>query len=161
MPFPPDTELVHILDTFNQADMALIKSILDAERIPYLFQGEYSASSVYHIIPIRLMVPSEHAERARDVLEQLDLNVGQVNLTDAQFDENDDVPDQETDQANEIIPEEAQNKERPVGLSMEWALIDILVVPPCSFISSTSPATILRQSFMSKQMAAWRLSVKG
>lgn len=126
------TEMVHIRDTFNDSDVALMKSILDAEGIPYFFQGEYAASAVYHILPIRLMVPSAFAQRARELLDELDLNVGQIDLTHAQSDEEGDIDGEDEMPPMESGPlesaaDEARDPRRPLGLSMEAAIILFII----------------------------------
>ncbi len=122
---PPNTELVHILDTFSPGDMALIKSILDGVGIPYLVEGEHS-QYVYHAVPFRLMIPSQQADEAREVLKQLDLSLGQINLADARFDEKEE--DQGTDKA---IPADIESPKRPIGLSMKWVLAGLFLAAAC------------------------------
>ncbi len=63
-----------ILETNSPSDVALIKSILDAEEITYYFLGEFAAAYTYHAIPMRLMVLKEQAETAREVLSDLNLS---------------------------------------------------------------------------------------
>ena len=74
----PDPELEYVeyeevLSTNNPGDVALLKSILDAEGITYYLQGEYVAPYVYHAIPIRLMVRKDQIEKAIEILKDLDL----------------------------------------------------------------------------------------
>jgi tetratricopeptide (TPR) repeat protein len=130
MPFPPGTELVHILDTFNPGDTALIKSILDAEGIRYWLEGDYSAQYIYHSIPTRLMVPSDQAEKAREALKQLDLSLGQVTLTDTQFDENHD-DDRDNGQGDETSQADTVSRKRPIGLSTRRVQIIVLIAFAC------------------------------
>ncbi|HUJ69996.1 MAG TPA: DUF2007 domain-containing protein, partial [Syntrophorhabdales bacterium] len=87
-----DGDLVRILDTFNPGDVALIKSILEGEGIPYAFEGEHS-QYVYGTVPFRLMVPSEHAAEAREVLEKLDLSLGQIGRAGGRFEETEEDQD--------------------------------------------------------------------
>ncbi|TMA08762.1 MAG: DUF2007 domain-containing protein [Deltaproteobacteria bacterium] len=74
VPEPPgsvhEEELKEVLSTSNPGEIALIKSLLEAENIPYLAQGE-NFSAVRAPIPVRFMIPSEHIERAREVLADL------------------------------------------------------------------------------------------
>jgi hypothetical protein len=65
--------LVEVFSTFNEADISLIKSILDGEEIIYDFQGEFFHQMGISVTPVRLLVPEEQAERVRDILRELDL----------------------------------------------------------------------------------------
>jgi hypothetical protein len=67
-----DYELV--LETQSAGDHAFLKSILDAEGITYFIQGEYVAPYVYHAVPMRLMVKKDQAEKAREILKDVDLS---------------------------------------------------------------------------------------
>ena len=68
-----------ILATFNAGDIAIIKSILDAEKITYYFRGEHLV-----LRPMadaaRLMVKKEEAEAARELLQDLNLAYSETNL---------------------------------------------------------------------------------
>lgn len=73
---PPEPELVQfeeILQTYNPADIAVIKSLLESEGITYYFKGDHLT-----LRPIgdaaRLMVSMEEAETARELLSDLDLS---------------------------------------------------------------------------------------
>jgi hypothetical protein len=67
------TTLVEVFSTFNEADIALIKSILDGEEIIYDFQGEFFHQMGISVTPVRLLVSEDEAERVRDILRELDL----------------------------------------------------------------------------------------
>lgn len=64
-----------VLTTSNPADIALIKSILDAEQLSYFFDGEnFSQLVPLHILsPAKLMVRKDHVQKAVDILKDLDL----------------------------------------------------------------------------------------
>ncbi len=62
-----------ILETHNAGDQAFLKSILDAEGITYLLQGEHVAPYLYHALPMRLMVRKDQAEKAREILKDVEL----------------------------------------------------------------------------------------
>lgn len=67
-------EFDEILTTFNAGDIALIKSILNAEEISYYFEGE----AFNYVGPLiqapKLMVRKGQAEQAREILKDLDLD---------------------------------------------------------------------------------------
>jgi hypothetical protein len=76
---PPESELEYIeyeeiLATHNPSDIALLKSILDAEGITYFFQGEYVAAYLLQAIPVRLMVRKDQVKKAVDIIKDLDLS---------------------------------------------------------------------------------------
>jgi hypothetical protein len=64
-------EYEEILRTFNPADVAVIKSILDGAEIPYFFKGENFLLVRPLVEPAALMVSKEQAARARDLLKDL------------------------------------------------------------------------------------------
>ena len=76
-PHPPRTarrtpkEFVEILSTYNQADIAFIKSLLDNERVEYFFVGENFNQIGQLIQPATLVVRKDHVERSREVLKNL------------------------------------------------------------------------------------------
>ena len=119
-----DGDLVHILDTFNPGDVALIKSILEGEGIPYAFEGEHS-QYVYGAVPFRLMVPSEYADEAREVLEKLDLSLGRIDKGDDRFEETEE--DQDARNGAERARTELEIPKSPTGLSMKWLLAGLLL----------------------------------
>ncbi|MHB8079387.1 MAG: putative signal transducing protein [Candidatus Krumholzibacteriia bacterium] len=67
-------EAEEILATYNVADILMIKSLLDANEIPYLFLGETFAVMDPLIQPARLLVAPEWAERVRELLKDLNLH---------------------------------------------------------------------------------------
>ncbi len=67
-------EAEEILATYNVGDILMIKSLLDANGIPYLLHGETFAVIDPLIQPARLLVPPAWAERVRELLQDLDLN---------------------------------------------------------------------------------------
>jgi len=77
-PLQPKGEYIEydeVLSTNNPGDVALLKSILDADDITYFFQGEHAAPYVYHAIPLRLMVRRDQVERVREILKDLNLSI--------------------------------------------------------------------------------------
>lgn len=64
-------EYEEILRTFNPADVAVIKSILDGADITYFFKGENFLLVRPLVEPAALMVCADQAPRARELLEDL------------------------------------------------------------------------------------------
>ena len=63
---PEFVDLVEVLAIADVGQILLIKSILDAEDIPYLAQGENF--NLARNIPVRLLVPKDCLDQARDIL---------------------------------------------------------------------------------------------
>ncbi len=66
-------EYEEIVRTFNPADVAVIRSVLDGEGITYFFKGESFLLVRPLVEPAALMVKKDEAARARDLLEGLNL----------------------------------------------------------------------------------------
>jgi len=64
------TEIEEVLSTGDPGLVALVKSLLDAEDIPYLAQGE-QFNSMRAPLPVRFLVPQNHLRRARELLKNL------------------------------------------------------------------------------------------
>jgi hypothetical protein len=79
-PNPEYIEYVEVLGTYNPADIALIKSILDSENITYYFLGEQFTYVRPWADPARLMVEKDEAEDARELLKDLKLSFMGINL---------------------------------------------------------------------------------
>jgi hypothetical protein len=84
-PGPPESEAVYVdykemLETFNPMDIALLKSILDAENITYFFQGEHFLHVRPLALPARLMVKTDQVEKAKEVLSNFNLTFSGINL---------------------------------------------------------------------------------
>jgi hypothetical protein len=79
-PKPEYIEYEQIMVTYNPADVALIKSILDAEGIIYYFHGENFMHVRPLVEPARLMVDKEEAGSARELLKDLNLSIMGINL---------------------------------------------------------------------------------
>lgn len=63
---PEFVALVEVLNIADAGQIPLIKSILEAEEIPYLAQGENF--NLGRNIPVRFLVPREFLEEAKDIL---------------------------------------------------------------------------------------------
>ena len=59
---------IEILSTYNQQDIAMIKSILDSENIEYILNNELFSSVRPLIEPIALLVKKDYVEKAKDLL---------------------------------------------------------------------------------------------
>ncbi|MDP2854166.1 MAG: DUF2007 domain-containing protein [Smithellaceae bacterium] len=64
-------EMVEVFSTYNQGDIAFIKSVLDGEDIHYYFQGESTLMMVAAGSYARLLVQDDQAGRVRDILEEM------------------------------------------------------------------------------------------
>ena len=62
-----------IVETHNPGDIAFIKSILLAEDIEHLIQGESVAPYLLNALPMRLLVRKDKAEKAKELLKDLKL----------------------------------------------------------------------------------------
>jgi len=63
-----------ILRTYNPIDIAMVKSLLDHERIDYFFRDEFFGYAYPWAQPARLMVRREQAFEAREILRELTLS---------------------------------------------------------------------------------------
>jgi hypothetical protein len=77
---PKFIEYVEIMGTYNPADIALIKSILNAEGITYYFNAEHFMYVRPLAEPVRLMVKKDEAEKAKEILRDLNLAITGIDL---------------------------------------------------------------------------------
>jgi hypothetical protein len=63
-------ELEEVLSTNNLGEIAIPKSLLEGEKIPYVVQGENFTMRAAPI-PVKVLVPREHVVRAREILAEL------------------------------------------------------------------------------------------
>ena len=83
LPADPEPEFVdyaEVLATYNPADVAFIKSLLDSEGIRYFFKGEHFMYMRPLADPVRLMVATDQVALAREVLKGVELSVTGINL---------------------------------------------------------------------------------
>jgi len=66
-----DEEFVEVFSTYQQGDISFIKSVLEGEGITYFFQGENSIMLIAAGAYARLLVKTEDAERAKEILRDL------------------------------------------------------------------------------------------
>ena len=64
-------DFIEVYSTYQQGDIAFIKSVLDCEEITYYFEGENSNLIVGGGAYARLLVKAEEAPRAREILQEL------------------------------------------------------------------------------------------
>jgi hypothetical protein len=70
---PPEKKTVFVeyeelLSTFNAADVAIIKSLLDAENITYYFSPENFMLVGPLVVPVKLMIKKSELQKAKRIL---------------------------------------------------------------------------------------------
>lgn len=71
-PEHPVGKYIEIFISSNAGEVALIKSLFDAEGIDYYFQGERFHSVIPLADPVRLMVREDQTEDAKKLLDELE-----------------------------------------------------------------------------------------
>jgi len=66
-----DTKFEEVIVTFNQGEIAFIRSLLDDAGIEYYFKGDYSNVHLW-ADPMRLMVRDDQVEKTIKILKKLD-----------------------------------------------------------------------------------------
>jgi len=69
-----EVKLLPVISTSNFGDIALIKSLLDAEGIAYFVDGENFNTVSPWIQPVRFLVREDSFEKAREVLSNFDVH---------------------------------------------------------------------------------------
>jgi hypothetical protein len=64
-------DLIEVYSTYQQSDIAFIKSVFDGEGIRYFFSGESTTLMVGAGAYARLMVETDDAPRAKEILQDL------------------------------------------------------------------------------------------
>ncbi|MBN1365168.1 MAG: DUF2007 domain-containing protein [Syntrophaceae bacterium] len=64
-------EFVEVFSTYQQGDIAFIKSVFEGEGITYFFQGESSIMLIAAGAYARLLVKADEADKARNILRDL------------------------------------------------------------------------------------------
>lgn len=72
---------LEVMSTYNVADLAVIKSLLEAEKIAYYLHGENFHAMTPWVQPVKIFVREDHMEAAKDLLFSLDLHATAVSLT--------------------------------------------------------------------------------
>jgi hypothetical protein len=73
-PKPEYVEYTEVLSTFNIGDIAIIKTILDKEKLTYYFKGDQLQIMRPMAEPSRLMVRKDQVQKAIEILKDLKLN---------------------------------------------------------------------------------------
>lgn len=81
-PEPEYIEYEEVLGTYNAADIAFIKSLLDSENITYYFNAEHFTYVRPLAEPARLMVKKDEVEIAKTLLKDVKLAITGINLAD-------------------------------------------------------------------------------
>lgn len=63
--------MIEVFSTYDPGTIAVIKSVLEGEGIPYFFSGENVSLMIAAGAYARLMVPDDQVERVRDILREL------------------------------------------------------------------------------------------
>ncbi len=81
-PEPEFVNLVEVLATYNPADVAFLKSLLESEGIQYYFKGEHFMYMRPLADPVRLMVREDQEQAALELLKNVNLSVTGISLGD-------------------------------------------------------------------------------
>ena len=81
---PEFIEYVEVMGTYNPADAALIRSILDSESITYYFNADHFMQVSPLAEPVRLMVKKDEVEKATELLQGLNLSILGIDLRKAE-----------------------------------------------------------------------------
>jgi hypothetical protein len=83
LPPEPEPEFIdykEVLATYNPADVAFLKSLLESERIQYFFKGENFMYMRPLADPARLMVRTDQVDEAVELLKNVELSITGINL---------------------------------------------------------------------------------
>jgi Putative prokaryotic signal transducing protein len=75
--------IIHLMDVHDVGELAMIKSLLDGNRIPYVIHDEH-VSSLYPGVPLlvsRIMVDDSHRGRAITLLSRLRLPIREASAS--------------------------------------------------------------------------------
>jgi hypothetical protein len=100
LPPEPEPEFIdyeEILSTYNPADIAIIKSLLDGEQVAYFFRGEHLT-----LRPMgdaaTLMVQKDEAENVRQLLADLNLSYMEASLDEEEEEKEEEEKDDNNDE---------------------------------------------------------------
>ena len=80
MPEPQFVDFKEVLTTYNPADVAFLKSLLESEGIQYFFKGENFMYVRPLADPVRLMIRMDQVEEAVELLKSVELSFTGINL---------------------------------------------------------------------------------
>ncbi len=83
LPPEPEPEYIdykEVLATYNPADVAFLKSLLESEGIQYFFKGEHFMYVRPLADPVRLMVRTDQVDEAVELLRNVELSITGINL---------------------------------------------------------------------------------
>lgn len=79
-PVPEFVDYTEVLATYNPADVAFLKSLLEGEGIQYFFKGEHFLYMRPLADPVRLMVRADQVDAAQELLESVELSITGINV---------------------------------------------------------------------------------
>lgn len=79
-PKPEFVDYKEILATYNPADIAFLKSLLESEGIQYFFKGEHFMYIRPLADPVRLMVRADQFDEASELIKDVKLSILGINL---------------------------------------------------------------------------------
>ena len=79
-PEPIFIDYKEVLATYNPADVAFLKSLLESEGIQYFFKGENFMYVRPLADPVRLMIRTDQADEAVELLKHVELSITGINL---------------------------------------------------------------------------------
>lgn len=80
IPEPAFIDFKEVLGTYNPADVAFLKSLLESEGIQYFFKGENFMNVRPLADPVRLMVRADQVDDAIELLENVELSITGINI---------------------------------------------------------------------------------
>lgn len=79
-PEPQFVDFREVLATYNPADVAFLKSLLQSEGIVHFFKGEHFLYMRPLADPVRLMVKADQVEAAEELIKDVKLSVTGIRL---------------------------------------------------------------------------------
>jgi len=92
-PEPEWVEFEEVLSTYNLADIALIKSLLEEAGMKYYFENENFVHLSSLALPARLMVPKNQTAKTLELLKDVELNYMAISQTGAREEDEEDEED--------------------------------------------------------------------
>jgi hypothetical protein len=79
-PEPEFVDYKEVLATYNPADVAFLKSLLESEGIQFFFKGENFMYVRPLADPVRLMIRTDQADEAVELLKNVELSITGINI---------------------------------------------------------------------------------